>query len=322
MNHNKKVAILLAVAMLSLGALSGCTARTPHQKLKWKAEDFFTDKSVVALCKAIEKKDLAEIDRLVNSGVNINAKGRENMTPLLWALPMGEEVFKKMLELGADPNVKLTKDYLLLSNKSVVFAAVELTDGLLHRQYFYDVPMDNYLQLVLEHGGNPNAEDLDKKTPLFWIQNRSLKVEEKMVRLLVAAGADINHRDCQGKTPLIDAAGRAGYFLCLLKAGADYRIVDNNGSDAVLWLDSTRRSLEKQMQERPNDESTKSQLAAFQPVVDWLAKDGVNWEAARAALNSPKTLKDLDNSPINYKHRPWLPQRPTLKKPEAKAKKP
>ena len=55
----------------------------------------------MSLCKAIEAKDLKEIDRLVMSGVNVNAKGRGNMTPLLWAFPMGEEVFEKMLALGS-----------------------------------------------------------------------------------------------------------------------------------------------------------------------------------------------------------------------------
>ena len=31
-----------------------------------------------------------------------------------------------------------------------------ITDGLTHSQFFYDVRMDNYLGLVLKHGGNPN----------------------------------------------------------------------------------------------------------------------------------------------------------------------
>ena len=70
------------------GLLVGCTGRTPHQRLKWKAEDFFTDPGVISLCKAIEAKNLKEIDRLVKSGnVNVNAKGRGNMTPLLWRFP-------------------------------------------------------------------------------------------------------------------------------------------------------------------------------------------------------------------------------------------
>jgi uncharacterized protein len=98
----------LVLILVSLGVLSGCSSRHPHNRLGWKAEDFFSDKDVIALCRAIEKKDAAEIDRLVKSGVNVNVKGRSNMTPLLWAFPMGEDAFKQMLDLGADPNVKLT----------------------------------------------------------------------------------------------------------------------------------------------------------------------------------------------------------------------
>jgi len=162
------------VSMLFWGSLSGCKeakqvadlastmadARVKgpmHERLKWKAEDFFTDAGVISLCKAIEAQDAAEIERLVKSGVDVKATGRGDMTPLLWAFPMGEAVFKKMLELGSDPNVKLTEDTLVLSKgKSVTFASVELVDGLIYSQFFYDVPMDDYLKLVLEHGGNPN----------------------------------------------------------------------------------------------------------------------------------------------------------------------
>ena len=85
------------------------------------------------------------------------------MTPLLWAFPMGEEVFEKMLELGADPNVQLTEQIMLAGlekDHSVMSACVALTDGLIYSQFFYDVRMDNYLTLVLKHGGNPNLEDL------------------------------------------------------------------------------------------------------------------------------------------------------------------
>ena len=83
---------------------------TAHQRLGWKAENFFTDAKVIALCKAVEAKDIREIDRLAKAGANVNAKGRGNMTPLLWAFPMGEETFGKMLDLGADPNVQLTEN--------------------------------------------------------------------------------------------------------------------------------------------------------------------------------------------------------------------
>ncbi len=320
MTHNRIVPLALII-MLCPGLLGGCAARTPYERLKWKADEFFDDKGVIALCKAIEKKNIAEIDRLAKSGVNVNAKGRGNMTPLLWAFPAGEKVFKRMLELGADPNVTLTEDCLLLKGKSVTFACVKLVDGLMYNQYFYDVPMDNYLKLVLKHGGNPNATDLNGETPLFSVKETNRRIPEK-IRLLLDAGADINRRDYEGKTPLISAVvWRKDYILCLLKAGADYRIVDYGGSDAVLWLDSVKRSYERNLRKRPNDESSKAQLLAMQPVLDWLANEGVNWKAARAAIDSPKTMANLKNLPADYKHRPWLPQRPTLKKPDDKQKK-
>jgi uncharacterized protein len=320
--HNRIAAYALAI-VLCPAILGGCAqaAQPPHARLGWKARDFFKDKGIIALCKAIEAKNLKEIDRLVKSGVNINAKGRGNMTPLLWAFPMGEETFKKMLELGADPNVKLTENYLLLRGKSVVFASVELVDGLIHYQCFHDVPMENYLELVLKHGGDPNATDTVGQTPLFWIGHRSPKVEEKMIRLLVAAGANINHRNAGGGTALLASADRADYAMCLLKCGADYRITDDRGSDAVLWLASTKRSRERYVREHPNDPSGESQLSAMKPVFDWLARKGVDWRAARTAIDAPETMANLKSLPTDHEHRPWLPQRPTLKKPDAKAKK-
>ena len=321
MGYNKNLAFLLMASLLPLSFLflCGCDDGHPHHRLKWKAEDFFSDPGVISLCKAIEAKNLGEIDRLVKSGVNVNATGRGNMTPLLWAFPMGEIVFKKMLELGADPNVKLTENCLLLKGKSVTFASVKLVDGLMYSQYFYDVPMDNYLKLVLEHGGNPNGEDLDGETPLFCVKETARRVPEK-IRLLLDAGADINHRNSQGETPLVSAVvWRKDYLLCLLKAGADYRIADNGGGDLILDLEHLK------MPQGPGGQAQSFldwEVAQAKPVFDWLTKEGVNWEAARAALKSPETRRNLPNLPADYKHRPWLPQRPTLKKPNAKPGKP
>jgi uncharacterized protein len=320
---------LFAVAIL-LGSMNGCNGQNageqyprlhgpPHQRLKWKAEDFFTDAGVIKLCKAIEAKDLKEIDRLVKSGVDVNAKGRGNMTPLLWAFPMGESVFEKLQELGADPNIKLTKDVwtMLRKGRSVMSVAAlgDLLDGPVHDQYFYDAPMDSYLKLVLEHGGNPNIEDNNGDTPLLSLRYSDRSKVLNRIRLLLDAGADINHRNKQGKTTLLECINSYYFALDLLKCGADYRIVDSKGSDAILWLESGRRALEKE-RVGPNDEWTNATMRALQPLFDWLTKEGVNWEAAKKALNTPEIRNNLKNIPADYKHRPWLPQRPTLKKPD------
>jgi uncharacterized protein len=238
--HRRSLAALLIASLVLLGVLSGCTPRTPHQRLKWKAEEFFTDKGVIALCKAIEKRDIAEIDRLVKSGVNINAKGRGNMTPLLWAFPMGEEVFKRMLELGADPNVKFSKrvwPFPLFDGYSVMSTCANPTfvEGGLHNEYFRGGPMDNYLKLVLKHGGNPNIEDANGETPIFYLGANNIPDK---IHLLHAAGSDLNHRNACSATPLLRRPTASAYVLCLLRAGADYRMAADNGWDLVLILEN------------------------------------------------------------------------------------
>lgn len=45
------------------------------------------------------------------------------MMPLLWAFPMGEKIFRRLLEHGADPNVKLTERiYPFYTGDSVMFS--------------------------------------------------------------------------------------------------------------------------------------------------------------------------------------------------------
>jgi len=175
--------------------------------------------------------------------------------------------------------------------------------------------MDNYLMLVLEHGGDVNQEDLSGRTPLFAaVFTRRVA---KKIRLLLDAGADINHRDCQGATAVARASSVAfsrssDSALALLDAGADYRIPGDKGFDLILVL--AREALWRE--EGDGDAYDQWASANVQPLVDRLTKEGVNWKAARAAVKSPETLSNLKALPADYKHRPWLPQRPTLKKPD------
>lgn len=279
-----------------------------HERLKWKAEDFFTDAGVINLCEAIEARDLAEIRQLVRSGVDVNARGRGNMTPLLWAFPMGESVFRTVLKLGADPNVALTRNYLNLQGKSVTFAAVKLVDGPIYKQCFYDVPMDNYLSIVLENGGNPNQEDLSGETPLFDTALSEPRKLSKKIHLLLDAGGDVNHQNYQGDTPLLSASQyRFDAKMALLKSGADYRIPNKYGFDVILRLQQDRT-------DRESKGERGLPTADAEALFDWLTKEGVSWEAARTALSDQDLMKNLKNLPADYQHRPWLPQRPTLKK--------
>ncbi|MEZ4668276.1 MAG: ankyrin repeat domain-containing protein [Anaerolineae bacterium] len=92
------------------------------------------------------------------------------------------------------------------------------------------------LQLLVEHGANPNGvvSDLDG-TPLS-IAAKSGNVDK--VRYLLAAGADPHFRTSQGYTPLINgtysqAATRSQVVHLLLAAGADPNVVTSYGESAV-----------------------------------------------------------------------------------------
>ena len=59
----------LLIAML-LWPATGCgvgaksfAKTTWHQKCKWKAEEYFDDQQVIALCKAIEANDLEKMEQ-------------------------------------------------------------------------------------------------------------------------------------------------------------------------------------------------------------------------------------------------------------------
>jgi hypothetical protein len=76
------VAIETVGIVSSFLALAGCQklaavapGSTWHQKFGWETDDYFDDPKVIALCKAIEASDIAEIDQLVAEGTDVNAKG-------------------------------------------------------------------------------------------------------------------------------------------------------------------------------------------------------------------------------------------------------
>ncbi len=68
------------------GVLSGVLLSTSfHEKLGLKAERYFDDPQVLKLCEAIEANDLKTMQQLIDQGVNVDVRGKDGVTPLLWA---------------------------------------------------------------------------------------------------------------------------------------------------------------------------------------------------------------------------------------------
>ena len=241
---------------------------------------YWSDPKSVALAKAIGRGDLAEIDRLVADGADVNSVGKEYASPLAWAIARQQkEAYKRLLAHGADPSVRYRE------HPSIV-----------HLVAGADKDSD-WLRLVLEHGGDPNSpgfpvppggDHLDaimkEKTPIFdAIESR----RKESLDLLIKAGADIDHADATGETPLIYAASLNWFdsVYYLLEAGADYR-KKQYGRDVTYEIIHTSVDPE-------------SDLGKWrEKVIDWLRQRGVTFDDAVRILEEEAANADAEHAAI------------------------
>ncbi len=138
-----------------------------------------------ALIAAIKAYDAATVNGLLNQGASLQARdwgagsvSRWRKRILLWAM-----------------NKAIGKPEHFFEHPTALFVALG--------QYPYQSlrPKDNpaVLQVLLEHGGNCNQTNRNGETLLQWAITYRLP---KMVAMLLRYGADVHHRDGEGRTPL------------------------------------------------------------------------------------------------------------------------
>jgi ankyrin repeat protein len=95
--------------------------------------------------------------------------------------------------------------------------------------------------VLLKAGANANTIDIGGMTPAHWAAVRG---NLEVARLLFARGSKLNGQAKYGETPLILAAmhGKGDILKFLVDAGADARIKDVDGSDALGWARKNRCS--------------------------------------------------------------------------------
>jgi hypothetical protein len=220
--------------------------RARHEFLIFMSlETMFPDPQVRALAKAAGEGDIARIDELVAAGVDVDARGARNATPLFWAFANADG-FRRLLELGADPNVMYD------DGGTIMHWAVN------HNE-------DIFLKLALRFGGDPNlVGPLSKETPLFDAMGPD---HRSKIPILLDAGADMNFQSMVGDTPMMVAAGLGQFDIVydFLERGADFRIrnslIDGTLMDRIAFR---RRTM------TPN-----SNLSRWmEKVIAWLAERG------------------------------------------------
>lgn len=279
MSFLKYPAIFCVIVMIAQSNI-GCTEDNAsmksswHSKCGWKAEDYFDDPPVVALCRAIEANDLAEINRLIAAGANVNARGKGKMTPLLWAYPDNKlERFKCLLEHGADPNVLIESDFNTKGGMSK-------GDSVTHMSCRTDFA--GYFEAVFSTNGDPNLTNKSnshaKDTPLFLLIGSMHFDNWGYFKLLIDKGADLNLKNGSGITPVMDAVGRGKYNLALklLEAGADYKIYQDNQVHRLIHVIYRRTNSLTKM--------TPEQVRDSQNIIQWLEDHGESVANARADI--------------------------------------
>lgn len=167
---------------------------------------YFNDPDVVALCKAVMAGDIKAIDRLVAAGADVNATGKDGMTPLLFSIVGANKAgLQHLMEHGADPNLQME------DRDSFMLYAARARDT-------------DYLKMGLAHGGDPNLRGKMNRTLLFEAAMENNENVKESLRLLLDQGADIDAIDVSQETAAMVAAGINQFrsALYLLEEGSDY----------------------------------------------------------------------------------------------------
>lgn len=63
---------------------------------------FYEDPKVIALCEAVRRQRVEDVEVLLPQGVDINAVGEQGVRPVAWCLPATGECFDLLIRNGAD----------------------------------------------------------------------------------------------------------------------------------------------------------------------------------------------------------------------------
>ena len=199
------LAMIGAVGMLvGAGAGAACSATNGL-----KAADYFTTAVAVQAAERIRRGDVRGLSRGIAEGLAAGTRGREGMDLLKWSWAWAcEGCFELLLRNGAGTGHVQAGRYTGKVEQLFLMPIMELAA---------QSRDSRYLSLLLEHGGDPNAPDVYGNKPI--IHGAIIHSRLANIRLLVAAGADIEARDGDLATPLhtavsVDSSLRARVSTC------------------------------------------------------------------------------------------------------------
>jgi len=219
-------------ALLCVTIALGCSPFGPQsiakQVKRMEPQEFFGDPLQARLAVAVDQGDAAAVDAAVRDGADVNARGKDGFSLLYWAMARDRVAgFEALVKSGAD----LTAEY----RDPEQVPDPRDRDWIMRLTLTADNP--EFLRIAMRHGFDPDYVRSEKyqETLLFFAARGHA---EPAMAALLEAGADINHQDHLGMTPLMGAAFRRDYATVwfFLERGADPTIQNEFGGDLAALL--------------------------------------------------------------------------------------
>lgn len=148
------------------------------------------DRGATVLLIACSFKDYEDVvSFLISRGADVNFRGKDGRTPLIWAAGNSFESTKVLLENGADVNA---------NGNDGMTAFIQSTFGILSKKVSTEV-----MDLLLENGADVNSA-LISKNAAGWTALHFAVVngDYDLVKYLLSNGANVNHTSDEGSTAL------------------------------------------------------------------------------------------------------------------------
>ena len=148
------------------------------------------DRGATVLLIASSFKDYEDIvSHLISMGADVNFRGKDGKTPLMWAAGNSFETTKTLLENGADVKAK---------GDDGMTAFIQSTFGILSKKVSTEV-----MDLLLENGADVNSA-LISKNAAGWtaLHFAAINGDIELAEYLILQGVNVNHTSDEGSTAL------------------------------------------------------------------------------------------------------------------------